>query len=40
MIHLCSEADPFIHKITKALVAFQNQSKGKTALNEAKQVSG
>ncbi|XP_049628622.1 endogenous retrovirus group K member 10 Gag polyprotein-like [Suncus etruscus] len=30
MINLCREADPFVHKIAKALVAFQGQNKGKT----------
>ncbi|XP_049628504.1 endogenous retrovirus group K member 10 Gag polyprotein-like [Suncus etruscus] len=30
MIRLCSEADPFVHKIGQAIVAFQNQSNGKT----------
>ncbi|XP_049629734.1 endogenous retrovirus group K member 6 Gag polyprotein-like [Suncus etruscus] len=30
MISLCRDADPFVHKVTKALVAFQGQNKGKT----------
>lgn len=30
MINVCREADPFVHKITKALVTFQGQSRGKT----------
>ncbi|XP_010602820.1 endogenous retrovirus group K member 5 Gag polyprotein-like [Fukomys damarensis] len=35
MINLCREADPFMHKITKALVTFQGQNRGKTCFQNA-----